>query len=487
MKPMFDQLRRRLAELILPMKPRTRFNQRHATRTNFDTSIDDVFNAVSAAENGDFNGMVALGTQMLASDGHVRTEFAKRKLAVMGDALSIVPYDKSVAEDVVAARAVQQWVERCDDWPEAVKALLEACFWPVAVVEKVFKENCNGMRFDLVGLKRVDPNLFDYQEGRLRIKDTSEDGTIMGSAHEPDPARYVVHRGDPLCLPDQRGGLIRPLLFWHFLKEKDWGWWGQFLERFGAPFMVGRVDSEDEDGKSTLEDAFGRAAKLFGVVVSKDTELELKEANTTGGGDAFERLHRTACEEISKIILGQFGTTQGAPAGLNSNTAEVLDSVRGDFKAFDATQLGETSRREIFRQFLHVNAIPGRPPRALWGDTSSQDNETFAKRLVLYRRAGLRLTDASIQQVSERENVTFAWEASSSETGHESRQALAARAVPVTSPLKTAEIANARVVAAALPRVTRALPAAGGNFALLEVPDDDPFLSAVLAAATQAQ
>ncbi len=482
----FDKLRRRLAELILPMKPRAWYNQRHAPRSNFDTSIDDVFNAVAAAESGDFAGLVALGTQMLSHDGHVRTEFAKRKLAVMGDALNIVAYDKSNAEDVAAAKAVQAWVERCDDWPDAVKALLEACFWPVAVVEKTYRENANGLRYDLVGLKRVDPNLFDYQEGRLRIKDTSDDGVPVGTAHEADPARYVIHRGDPLCLPDQRGGLIRPLLFWHFLKEKDWAWWGQFLERFGAPFMVGRVDSEDEDGKLTLEDAFGRAAKLFGVVVSKDTELELKEANTTGGGEAFERLHRTACEEISKIILGQFGTTQGAPAGLNSNTATVLDGVRADFKNFDAAQLGETSRREIARQFLRINGLAGRPPRFLWGDTASQDNETFAKRLVLYRQAGLRLTDASIKQVSERENVSFAWEGDA-ETAQEGQQTLFARGVPVLSPLKTAEIANARVVSAALPRVTRALPAAGGNFALIDVPDDDPFFSAMTAAATQAQ
>ncbi len=473
-----DSWRRRLAKWLVPTAARTSFNQQQARRANHDLSVDDVIAAIDGAESGDFSGMVALGMQMVCSDGHVRTEFAKRKLAVMGDHFDVVAYDKALPDDVAAAKAIKAWIEECDDWDDAVKALLEACFWPVAVVEKTFRDSPgDGRRFTISGLRRVDPELFDYSLGRLRIKDTDEAGNVTGGFHDPDPAQYVVHRGDPICLPDQKGGLIRPLLFWYFLKAKDWEWWGQFLERFGAPFMVGRYDDEDEASQLKLEDAFGRAARLFGVTVSKDTEIELVQAQTSQGGDAFEKLHRTANEEISKVILGQFGTSQGTSGGLNSNTASVLDGVRQDFKFYDALQLGDCMRRQIFRQYLMANGIYGRAPRAVWGDTGSQDNETFARRLVAYRQAGLRLSEASIRQVSDRESVAFEWE-------HEAQQTLSAGRVARLSLDKTAEIANARMISAALPRLARG-PSAGSRFALLDVADDDPFLEAMLASAIQ--
>jgi phage gp29-like protein len=467
----------KLLSLLLPTQPQRSLDPRQLRPRQHDVTVDDALSAISAAESGDFGPIVTLGMQMVADDGHVRTEFAKRKLAVLGAQFQTHAWDKSNAEDVAAERAIRVWIEECDDWDDCLKSLLEGFFWPVAICEKVFVPSTRpDRRFDLVGLRRVDPALFNFTIGELRIDTIDPHGNRTGLHHFPDPAQYIIHRGDPLCLPDTRGGLLRPLLFWWFLKTKDWEWWGQFLERFGAPFLVGRYDAEDSASQFELEQAFSRASRLFGIVVSRDTEIEMVQAQTTQGAAAFEALHRTANEEISKVILGQFGTSQGTSGGgLNSNTASVLDGVRQDYQMFDAVQLSNTVRRQIFRQYLRVNGIPGRAPRAVWGDTSGDDNAALAQRLVSYRQAGLRLTDAAIEDVSRREAIQFQWD--SPEAG---LAMSAMRSFPAASPHKVAEIALNRLVVAAAPRVVRDISAD-----IIDVPDDDPFLGALVGAALE--
>lgn len=399
---------RKLLSLIIPMGPaKSRYNRRFDTPSNSEPDIDSVTTAIASAEAGNIRPLVMLAKTMFATDGHIQTEFAKRKLALLGDPLGFRPASKSPA-DTYAADWCKRWADDYDAFTDACLWALDGTLWPQATTEKAFCPGTNGRRYDL-HLTPVDPALWDYVEGTFRIIDTAPDGSPTGNATCPDPARYWTHRGHLSTLADQRGGPVRPLLFWHFFSHCSWTWWGRFLERFGAPFMVGKVDNMDSDETDRLEAAFSQATRVFGVVVSRNTEIDLLEGKATDGSRAYESALNLCQREKSKIILGQYGTTEGAKSSLNGDTAGVLDKVRGEFRAWDSFRLGTGLRSHVLRQHMAVNGIPGSPPLPYWGDLGADSNEIAGDLLVNLSKIGILPADDALDTLSQSVGIPLRW------------------------------------------------------------------------------
>lgn len=396
----------KLLSLVIPFKRQSRFDRRYDPPSNTEPDIDAVTNAITSAESGNFLPFSRLVKKMIADDGHIQTEIAKRKLALLGDPLTFRKASKA-PEDVAAAEFCKKWADDYGDFTDAMLWALDGLVWPVVFTEKVFAPGTNGRRFDLA-LEPVDPALLDYTEGCVKLQET-RDGMPTGSIFKPDPAQYWAYRGHLSTLADQRGGPARPLLFWHFMSHCSYNWWGRFLERFGAPFLVGRVDNMDSDESYKLEDAFRQATRLFGVVVSKQTEIELKEARVADGGQAYEANHRLCQEEKSKIILGQYGTTQAVSSGLNGDTAGTLGKVRGDFRAWDGFRLGSSLRSHVLRQLLHHNGVPGSPPLPMWGDLGAEGNDVAADLLVKLFQIGILPAESALEPLSQAAGVELRW------------------------------------------------------------------------------
>lgn len=395
-----------LLSLLIPMKRKSRYDRRNDPPSDLEPNIDAVYSAITSSESGAIGPLVKLVKQMLANDGHIQTELAKRKLALLGDPLTFRPASKK-PDDVKAADECKKWADDYSGFTDAMLFQLDGVVWWNATSEKVFSPGTNGRRFDL-SLEPVDPALHDYREGYFKIQ-TTRDGTPTGDVDAVDPARYWVYRGHPSTLSDQRGGPARALLFWHFMSHCSWGWWGRFLERFGMPVMVASVDNMDSDEVWKLEAAFGQIARLHGVVVSKQTEIKMMEAKANDGGRAYEAMHRLAQEEKSKILLGGIAGTHGVKSGLNSNSAETLDKVRGEFRAWDSFRLGTSLRNNVLRQFMHVNAIPGAPPTPCWGDMGASENEIAGDLLEKLDRIGIIPAEDALDTISQAAGVPLRW------------------------------------------------------------------------------
>jgi phage gp29-like protein len=395
----------KLLSLIIPFKRQSKYDRRYDPPSNTEPDIDAVTTAITAAECGNFLPFSQIVKKMLSDDGHIQTEVAKRKLALLGDPLTMRPASKKPV-DVAAAEECKRWSDDYSSFTDAMLWALDGVIWPNATSEKVFEPGTGGRRFDLA-LEPVDPALFDYSDGCFKLQKTVE-GAPTGDIFAPDPARYWTYRGHLSTLADQRGGPARPLLFWHFMSHCSYNWWGRFLERFGAPFLVGKVDNMDSDEVYKLEDAFRQATRLFGVVVSRGTEIELMEARVADGGRAYEANHRLCQEEKSKIILGQYGTTQAVSSGLNGDTAGTLGKVRGDFRDWDSFRLGSSLRAHVLRQFMQVNAIPGSPPLPIWGDVSGE-NTVNGELLVQLAQIGILPGEDALDAISQGAGVSLRW------------------------------------------------------------------------------
>jgi phage gp29-like protein len=397
----------KLLSLIIPVKRKSDYNRRFDPPSNNEPDIDAVSNAITSAESGNMRPFVQLVKQMLSADGHIQTETAKRKLALLGDPMTMLPASKS-AVDVAAAKYCKAWADDYSGFTDAMLWALDGQVWPQSTSEKHFVPGTNGRRFDLE-LSPVDPALWDYTEGDFRIQDVAGDGSPTGSATLPDPAQYWTYRGHLSTLSDQRGGPARPLLFLHFMSHCSWHWWGRFLERFGAPFMVGKVDNMDSDETDRLEAAFSQATRVFGVVVSRNTELELLEGKATDGSRAYEASMQWCQREKSKIILGQYGTTEGVASGLNGDTASKLDKVRGEFRAWDNFRLGASLRSNVLRQFMRVNGIPGSPPTPFWGDIGADQNAVAGDLLVNLAKIGILPAEGAVETLSQAVGIPLRW------------------------------------------------------------------------------
>jgi phage gp29-like protein len=182
----------------------------------------------------------------------------------------------------------------------------------------------------------------------------------------------------------------------------DREWWARFLDRYGAPFVVGKYDGGDDASRSTLERAFMYAQKLGGLVVSRETEVEIKQAAASDAGDAFEKFHSLCNREVSNLVVGQTLSSDAQPTGLGSGTANLQSEVRQDIRQFDALLLGRTFATQLAAQFLQINGLKGKPPLFLWGSLSPVELKAWADLLQSLKNAGLRVGDEGIEALSER-------------------------------------------------------------------------------------
>jgi hypothetical protein len=220
---------------MIPIKRLTLSNPRYETQTIANTmDADRIHQVIDSAQVGDTRDLFALYRDIILSCSHTQGEFNKRKLAVLGDQLAILPTDKKLPEDVAAAAMVKTMLTSCPGWIMACSHLLDATLWPVAVVEKVYRQvsaapkpkksaqksalastSTQPPRYQLSDLIPVPHQLLDFTTGVLRIRDVDPvSGMPQTTTHEADPNRYIIHHGHLLSAPDNWGGPMRSLVFW---------------------------------------------------------------------------------------------------------------------------------------------------------------------------------------------------------------------------------------------------------------------------------
>lgn len=352
---------------------------------------------IDQAEGGSTEELFALYRDVIASDTHIQSEFAKRKDAVLGDTVAVLPWDKADPSCVASQKLCAKLVDSAPfttlaDW------LLNATLYPVAVAEKVFAPAPGGYR--LFRVVPVPYRLLDYSGGGLKIFDADAQGNRLSTSREPDPARYIVHRGHNLPIPDTWGGPMRACLFWWLLKTMSRQWWAELLERFGMPFLKGKFS--DDAGKAILTRAFAMAQRLGGVVISKNTEVEIQQAASGDSSNSHERFIEACNREISRLIVGQTLSSTAEATGLGSGTASLQGAVKDDIRKKDARLLSVTIRGQLFSQFCAINGEFGPAPIVVFGSDSAAEMASLVDLVAKLGNAGLEPDDDALDTISER-------------------------------------------------------------------------------------
>jgi len=395
-------MKSKLSKILSFLRPRTIVDpRREMPSMAADVDASMLYNAITVAEQqGRTRELFSLYRDMLASDGHAQSEFGKRKLAVLNEPLLVQAFDKKSPPDVKAAAEVEAAIVDAEDLIRGWTHALDSSLYPVSVVEKVFAVR-NG-KFVLQRLIPVPHTLLDFTTGKLMILD-GMDPENTAKAMPADPDHFIIHRGNLSTLPDQWGGPMRSILFWWLLSTCNRGWWGRFMEKYGAPFVVGKYDAQDDASRDVLERAFRIATRLGGLVVTKETEIELKEASAKDTGDAYQTFHDVANREKSKIIIGQTLSAEARALGIGgTGAAATQEEVRADIRRFDALSLGMTIRRNLFTQICRINGIQGRVPTAQFGTIQNQAQaDLLAGILQKLKLAGVEVDDGGLADLSD--------------------------------------------------------------------------------------
>lgn len=361
-------------------------------------TAEGLLNIIDSAENGSTVDLFALYRDIIASDSQIQSDFAKRKDAVLGDAVSCMPYDKHKQFDVVSKDFISPILDEAP-FEEMKQWLLNATLYPVAVCEKVFAPSSSGGYI----LKKIIPvpyRLLDYSKGEMRIFDVAPSGTVLSTSHAVDPARYIVHHGSTMPLPDNWGGPMRAITFWWLFKNMSRQWWADLLERFGAPFLKGKY--KDAASKAVLERAFRMAYRLGGIVVSKDTEVEVVQAASGDSSNSHQTFIELCNKEISKLIVGQTLSTNSDPTGIGGGASELQGEVKDDIRKKDARRLAGTVRSQLFTQLCDINGIFGRPPIVTFGSDSATEMRAMISLISALGSAGFEPDDDGLDNIAER-------------------------------------------------------------------------------------
>ncbi|MBE6413207.1 MAG: DUF935 family protein [Verrucomicrobiaceae bacterium] len=373
-----------------------------------EMTVDKIHSILRSAENGDCSQLFDLYRDIIAADSHIQGEFQKRKIEVLMELVSAQPASKENPADVKNANIVQEMLDSIPDKIRVFSHLLDSCLYPVSLVEKVFKpSHKNGLKFEIKKLVPVPHRLLDFRNGKLSIFDTDETGRVLTTSTEVETNRYIVHRGHILSNPDNWGGPMRALLFWWLFSVMDIGWWSTFLERYGTPFLVGKYDRNDDKSRFVLQRAFAAVQRLGGLVITKETQVEVQNALSSQNGDAFEKFLAICQREKSKLILGQTLSADAQPTGLNSGNSELHNDVRHSIKYFDCQMLATTLRDCLVVPFMRFNDIEGAVPKIVVGSEDEDDLQGLSTVLQSLYASGIRLTDESIVILGQRLGLTL--------------------------------------------------------------------------------
>lgn len=369
--------------------------------------VDFVAGAIESAHQGDMGRLLSLYRDIETTDATIQGAINTRKLSVLARGFSVQKAPDSGDEGQRIADEVNAMLNRSETFIDACTWLLHGCVWPVSIVNKRWV--AGGIRFSHPEFRIVPLELYDYSQNRtLRIKDVGVTGEPLSTSHAPDANRYIQHRGHMLMAPDVWGGPMRALIFWYLFSTQDREWWARFLERFGAPFLVGYYDKNDDDSRVVLERAFSEATRLFGVVATRETEISIQQSSSSAAtSEGFRMFHECAKDEKLLLILGQTLSSKASSTGIGGGASGLQGEVRKDVKLWDAFKLANTIKNSVVVPWMRANGIQGAPPEVIFGGFDPAALAEMAEFLKALPNAGLQLADESIEVVSKQAGITL--------------------------------------------------------------------------------
>ena len=410
---------------LLPGKAVSRPDATKSYRQRFGRAIsmDWIERALVSAHSGNMMQLTDLSRETIETDPHLGAVLNKRFGAV-----SCLPYELRPASGlgVDKARALYYAVvarEQLQNLPrfrQSLRQLAWALFDGRAALEaefsRVYAPAVNGfgaVSIAITGLGWIHPRRLSFGPNRELVAVDEVYGSNTGGSFgaqgvnlDAYPAgKFITWQPQMFGEYQEREGLAPRCMYWSFFKR-----FGQrermiLLELFGKPWRIIEVDEKSTAGDEQLtdaDDAVDGLGSSYSARLPRGTKLNVVQPGRTAG-QVHAEVIKDCDEQISKLVLGQTGTTDGVPAGLNSNQASVMQGEQLMILTSDAAELSEIIETQLTDVIIGANfgpdAVPMAPTFVLRSDLPS-DRVREIERLKGALDAGLEVSLAEAYEIS---------------------------------------------------------------------------------------
>lgn len=332
-----------------------------------------------------------LAEDMEERDLHYAAVLSVRKRQVAGLDIDVVAAGDD-AESIRDADLVREVIGR-DEFQDELVDMLDAIGKGFSSSEIIW-DTSEGQWLPRA-IRWTDPRHFEFD----RVD--PEQIYLRGDAGpEPlKPLSWIVHRAKVKSGLTIRGGIARAAA-WAFLFKsftiKDWA---IFVEAYGHPLRLGKYgpDASDAD-KDVLLRAVSAIGADFAATVPDSMTIDFIKADVSGSHELYEKRADWLDRQISKLVLGQTGTTDAIAGG--HAVGRVHDRVRDDIEKADARQLAATLTRDLAKVVVLVNNGPRKKyPRITIGRADERDVSQTITNIKSLLPHGLKVGMATVRDL----------------------------------------------------------------------------------------
>ncbi|MDR1037295.1 MAG: DUF935 domain-containing protein [Deltaproteobacteria bacterium] len=193
--------------------------------------------------------------------------------------------------------------------------------------------------------------------------------------------KFLLTRNEPTWDNPYGEALLSRLWWPWFFRQKAWNFYGQYLERFAIPMLVGT--GEDLEA---IAAALARAQQDAVIAVHTGDEVNSLSANGSGH-ELYSGMEEMIVRRIEKVVLGQTLTSGTDGGSGNRALGQVHNSVRADKTKADVELVRPTVQRYVDACFV-LNGMKGDIPEVIFGDDRQLAEDRAARDAVL-KQAGI--------------------------------------------------------------------------------------------------
>ena len=170
------------------------------------------------------------------------------------------------------------------------------------------------------------------------------------------PYKWITHRARLNSGLPVRDGLTRAAVWAWMFKNFDIKAWLVFLNRYGQPLRLGKYPMSSKPGeRSTLLRALRDMGSDFAAIIPEGMDVEFVDGSGDGGA-AFKDQAVYFDEQISKLTVGQTGTSDASKGGYA--VGRVHEGVLGAICSYDGIVMGTSLNRDLVRPVIDLNFGP---------------------------------------------------------------------------------------------------------------------------------
>ena len=231
-------------------------------------------------------------------DGQVSTVMTSRKNAILSRTFNVIGPNGEVDEEKTKLLK-KKW------FYDFLELSMDSVFWGHSLIEFDYKYNYyTGQRMDLDFEVVLVPR--EYVVPSYQIV-TQAMGMIDGDNYTEAPYKYWNIPVGGEAANDL--GLLHKIAPYYVWKKGALSSWAEFTEVFGVPMRVVKTDMTDEVTKQNAIVMIKNIGAGGGGIFDREDDIEVLESKNSNG-EIFDAIIERCNSEISKLVLGQTGTTE---------------------------------------------------------------------------------------------------------------------------------------------------------------------------------